>query len=98
MKLDSIFKALGVETMEDVNKLSSYFLVQEASKNNGDDSDEKLIHPNEVIRALRRFAESQRSRDHPGLKSHKEEEEEDPELDADGTISFFSKLNVLNAC
>lgn len=84
MKLDSIFKALGVETMEDVSKLSSYFILQEESRG-GAEPEEKLIHPNEVIRALRRFAESQRSKAHPGLSSHKEDqEEEENDLDADG--------------
>ena len=58
MKLDSIFKALGVETLEDVTKLSFYFTVKSG---NVDNSEEKLIHPNEVIKAIRRFFESQRN-------------------------------------
>lgn len=57
MKLDSIFKALGVETLDDVTRLSYYFTVQ---SENGD-SEEKLIHPNDAVRAIRRFFESQKN-------------------------------------
>ena len=55
---DSIFKALGVESLEDVTKLSYFFTFK---NENESDSEEALIHPNEVIRAIRRFFESQKS-------------------------------------
>ncbi|KAJ3327198.1 hypothetical protein HDU76_012239 [Blyttiomyces sp. JEL0837] len=104
MKLDSIFKALGVDSVEDIEKLTSYFVErdhatpsaatrdnngvggamnpEEESKANGsetqspdaaiaaphtpranvrtagDDSIQtNLIHPDEVVRAIRRFLE-----------------------------------------
>ncbi|KAI9344658.1 sperm tail-domain-containing protein [Obelidium mucronatum] len=69
MKLDSIFKALGVETVEDIEKLTSFFVAREALNNNnaggtGEISASHgtaLIHPNDVIRAIRRFVEDHRS-------------------------------------
>eukprot|EP00052_Salpingoeca_macrocollata_P023217 m.203750 g.203750 ORF g.203750 m.203750 type:complete len:662 (-) comp21985_c0_seq10:109-2094(-) len=51
MKLDSIFKALGVENEEDVFRLASYFVQPGAA-----DTPE-LIHANDVNVALRRFVE-----------------------------------------
>jgi hypothetical protein len=64
MKLDSIFKALGVETMEDINRLSSFFVVkQEANSSESGEpaAEERLIHPNEAIRAVRKFVETQQA-------------------------------------
>lgn len=83
VKLDSIFKALGVETENDVKLLAQYFinhrtykdLVKNKAfhvqrKNDDDDADScednlekivpldsvELVHPNEVITALKTFA------------------------------------------
>jgi dynein regulatory complex protein 1 len=71
MKLDSIFKALGVETLDDVTKLSYYFTVR---SENGNGTEEQLIHPNEAVRAIRRFFESQRNGSEIG-KQYEDEEE-----------------------
>lgn len=62
MKLDSIFKGLGVETMEDITKLSSFFVIKDETRygENGE-LEEKLIHPNDAIRAIRRFVEAHRN-------------------------------------
>lgn len=84
VKLDSIFKALGVETESDVKLLAQYFvnhqkykeLIQndsyvvkpKAEEENIEEEEEEtpekivpldaveLIHPNEVITALKNFA------------------------------------------
>ena len=53
MKLDSIFKALGVETMEDVEQLTKYF-VRKPESSGGDEPE--MIHPNEVMKAVRKFS------------------------------------------
>eukprot|EP00118_Oscarella_pearsei_P003919 m.16276 g.16276 ORF g.16276 m.16276 type:complete len:739 (+) comp26831_c0_seq2:342-2558(+) len=73
MKLDSIFKALGIESEADVHVLASYF-VKESAEEDVVDEDEReatllpddwLIEPNDVVKALRKFArdfgESQRA-------------------------------------
>jgi dynein regulatry complex protein 1 len=87
MKLDSIFKALNVETVEDIERLTSFFV----DKSHGSDrpispleteatpvvSDVEwkeglsptmpdgtqigLIHPNDVVRAIRKFIEEHRN-------------------------------------
>ena len=51
MKLDSIFKAIGVETEEDIHRLTEYFIVK------CDDTSEitTLIHPNQVLKSIRLF-------------------------------------------
>ncbi|KAJ3323365.1 hypothetical protein HDV06_001885 [Boothiomyces sp. JEL0866] len=67
MRLDSIFKALEVETIEDIERLTSYFV----KDNNDDDTADiqrsrtqlivedsaTLIHPNQVVAAIRRFSD-----------------------------------------
>ncbi|KAL2911141.1 hypothetical protein HK105_209389 [Polyrhizophydium stewartii] len=69
MKLDSIFKALGVETVEDIERLTSYFVAETDRPITGGyksrsqlltDDAAKLIHPNEVVRAIRKFVERNR--------------------------------------
>jgi dynein regulatory complex protein 1 len=66
MRLDSIFKALAVESIEDIERLTSYFVRDDSysdknlHKSKTDLIDEdiaKLIHPNEVINAIRRYNE-----------------------------------------
>ena len=62
MKVDSVFKALGVETEEDVRKLITFFIRKAEEKRPDTESSEdgslpQLIHPNEVPQALRRFIE-----------------------------------------
>ncbi|KAI8805931.1 sperm tail-domain-containing protein [Cladochytrium replicatum] len=80
IKLDSIFKALGVETVDDIEKLTRHFMSKENTLGiSGADGEElnpnddnmvggdtlpQLIHPNEVVRALRRFVEENRT-EHP---------------------------------
>jgi len=51
MRLDSIFKALGVETEADIHRLVGYFFKGEA------DEEPALISPDEVAAALRTFVE-----------------------------------------
>lgn len=51
MKLDSIFKAIGVETEEDINRLTEYFI----DKSDDNVENPALIHPNEVLKAIRLF-------------------------------------------
>lgn len=99
MKLDNIFSALGLETEEDIHKLSTYFMniiekkedeksqektEKSLDEDEGDEVDDEilkltgkdddkdsissdcvdLIHPNEVLKALRAFVEDTRK----GLK------------------------------
>ncbi|KAJ3020875.1 UNVERIFIED_CONTAM: hypothetical protein HDU68_009921 [Siphonaria sp. JEL0065] len=92
MKLDSIFKALGVETVEDIEKLTSFFVAREALSGGTPSSEisathaTALIHPNDVIRAIRRFVEDHRAdrsngvRNHHHLKSRDEDEDDDEEM------------------
>jgi dynein regulatory complex protein 1 len=50
MRLDSIFKALGIESLEDVERLARYFI-------NPAKGHDALIEPNEVVKALKKFLE-----------------------------------------
>ena len=61
MKLDSIFKAIGIETEEDVHQLVKYFIYESSEEEQDSSSAEKplsLIHPNEVVISVRRFVEA----------------------------------------
>lgn len=62
MKLDSIFKAIGVETEDDVHQLVRYFVYEPSEEDHESSSAEKpplsLIHPNEVLTAIRRFVDT----------------------------------------
>ena len=61
MKLDSIFKAVGIETEEDVQQLVGYFISDSNEEEHECSSTGKslsLIHPNEVLVAVRRFVEA----------------------------------------
>ena len=61
MKLDSIFKAIGIDTEEDVHHLVKYFVSESNEDKQESSSAEKplsLIHPNEVVLAVRRFVEA----------------------------------------
>ena len=51
MKLDSIFKAIGVDTEEDIHRLTEYFI----SRSEADPDHPSLIHPNQVLKAIRLF-------------------------------------------
>jgi dynein regulatory complex protein 1 len=68
MKLDSILKALGVETVEDIESLTSYFVSKHNSdpdakvKVNPTDGSAVLITPNQVVKAIRKFVEDQRKK------------------------------------
>ncbi|KAJ3414827.1 hypothetical protein HDV05_005984 [Chytridiales sp. JEL 0842] len=79
MKLDSIFKALGVETVEDIEKLTSFFVAREHAGGAGGEpattqeggegvveEQTNLIHPNDVVKAIRRFVEHHRSEKNSG--------------------------------
>ena len=80
MKLDSIFKALGVETEADIHRLASYFVRPEGSgSQEALDGAEvpALISPDEVSAALRQFVDDFRR-----LKGL-DQQPEDPDLDGD---------------
>ncbi|XP_062857238.1 dynein regulatory complex protein 1 [Trichomycterus rosablanca] len=64
MKLDSIFSVLGIETEEDVYTMAEYFMkykqqhmdqTQDDSEVGNQAKDSDLIHPNNVLAALRAF-------------------------------------------
>ena len=63
MKLDSIFKALNIQSVQDVERLQSYFVADNnASKSTEEEkADLALIHPNEVIRSIRKFVEDSKN-------------------------------------
>jgi dynein regulatory complex protein 1 len=105
MRLDSIFKALGVETVEDIEKLTSYFVKEDDSINPQtrakmiSDDQAALIHPNEVVKTLRKFVESNRSkmgrrkvRTEEGEEGEEGEEEEENEERA----KSFGIYNIFN--
>jgi len=87
MKLDSIFKALGVETEADIHRLASYFVRSADSRaaTAGDDGPAgtmyedmpELISPDEVAAALRQFVDDFRR-----LKGL-DQQPDDPDLDGD---------------
>ena len=61
MKLDSIFKAIGIETEDDVHQLVRYFVCEPSDEEHDSSSAEKppsLIHPNEVLVSIRQFVEA----------------------------------------
>jgi dynein regulatory complex protein 1 len=65
MKLDSILKALGVETVEDIEGLTSVFVSKHKSEDDAKvstDGSAVLISPNEVVKAIRKFVEEQRNK------------------------------------
>ena len=74
MRLDSIFKALGVDTIEDIERLTSFFVDGAAGQSSQEDQAERakliyedsaiLIHPNDVVTAIRKFVET-----HNGVRS-----------------------------
>jgi hypothetical protein len=78
MRLDSIFKALGVETIEDVERLTASFVkddkasIQEKFQQICDDR-AVLIHPNQVISAIKSFSDQTKS-----TKATKESSKKDP--------------------
>ena len=63
MKLDAIFKALGIETLEDVQRMTGYFMKPNASLppnadlSNPSTYDNLLIPCDEVVRAMKKFLE-----------------------------------------
>ena len=60
MKLDSIFKAIGIESEEDIHRLVKYFVCEVSPSQERGEGGEKLlglIHPNEVAAVLRSFVE-----------------------------------------
>jgi len=132
MKLDNIFSALGLETEEDIHKLSTYFMnikekkeeektdietEKETDYDEGDEIDDEirkltgndddtdsissdcvdLIHPNEVLKALRAFVEDTRK----GLKESAPKsqfhitslENRDASLDSDYWQKYASLLS-----
>ncbi|KAJ3274409.1 hypothetical protein HDV01_003013 [Terramyces sp. JEL0728] len=67
MRLDSIFKALEVETIDDIERLTSYFVKDSSDDNTVDaqrsrtqlivEDNATLIHPNEVVAAIKNFSD-----------------------------------------
>ena len=63
MKLDSIFKAIGIDTDDDVHQLVSYFVAQKTEKAEAEEEAQEegapsLIHPNDVFNRLHDFVDS----------------------------------------
>lgn len=62
MKLDSIFKAIGIDTEDDVHQLVKCFIREpDETEERASSSAERpliLIHPNEVVMAVRHFVEA----------------------------------------
>ncbi|XP_066533462.1 dynein regulatory complex protein 1 isoform X2 [Hoplias malabaricus] len=114
MKLDSIFSAMGIENEEDVYKMAEFFMKYKKQKNQEDisvsneetaENDSDLIHPNEVLGALRAFT-AQYCRSKVGHSWQQSSvlalEERDDSQDAAYWESFAdvipeSKLKVWNA-
>ena len=63
MKLDSIFKAVGIETVDDVKRLEKHFVKEKPGmdKNAVPEENAELIHPNDVVKTIRRFMEDNRA-------------------------------------
>ncbi|KAI4875585.1 hypothetical protein NFI96_025459 [Prochilodus magdalenae] len=118
MKLDSIFSAMGIENEEDVYKMTEFFVKykqqqkerqkEDVSGNTGKlvpEKDSDLIHPNDVLRALRAFtAQFCRPRDRQSwqhsslLASEKRDDSEDAAYwKSMGNVIPESKLKVWNA-
>ncbi|KAM9486297.1 dynein regulatory complex protein 1 isoform 1-T1 [Clarias gariepinus] len=62
LKLDFIFSVLGIENEEDINKMTKFFLnykqshtEKNMSAKNQTENELSLIHPNDLLRALRAF-------------------------------------------
>ncbi|KND01052.1 uncharacterized protein SPPG_04144 [Spizellomyces punctatus DAOM BR117] len=112
MKLDSIFKALGVESMEDMERLMGYFIKSSTTDAHGQEEVE-LIGPNEVVGAVRKFVEDKRSRKVGGpdtLTETRAVEDDLPDTDleppsdteaaitnADGTSNTQSRSELLRS-
>ncbi|KAJ3317271.1 hypothetical protein HDU93_004127 [Gonapodya sp. JEL0774] len=62
LKLDCIFKALGVETVSDIERLASFFILtpstDQRSATETAAREPELIQPHEVTKAVRRFMEA----------------------------------------
>lgn len=95
MRLDSIFKALGVESVDDVERLASFFVQKSDEDGDADHStlaqkihedNAILIHPNDVVTAIRKFVEGARvTKDKSGVDATQEAMTAD---NVDGNIYF----------
>lgn len=61
MKLDSIFKAVSIDTEEDIQHLVKHFIKKSEPKTTEDKRSPTLIHPNEVLSRLTVFVHEQSS-------------------------------------
>ncbi|KAJ3168017.1 hypothetical protein HDU88_001965 [Geranomyces variabilis] len=59
MRLDSIFKALGVESMDDIEALMTYFFKPVRAEDGTEEME--LINPNDVVGAVRRFLDDKKA-------------------------------------
>jgi hypothetical protein len=55
MKIDAILRAFNIKSVEEIEKLSSYFVTTD------DNESEQVIDPNMVNKALKKFMEDQAS-------------------------------------
>ncbi|KAK3569517.1 hypothetical protein QTP86_034347 [Hemibagrus guttatus] len=63
LRLECIFSAMGIDNKEDINKMTKFLLKykrpqtnkQNVSVNNQAENESSLIHPNDILRALRAF-------------------------------------------
>jgi dynein regulatory complex protein 1 len=68
MKLDSIFKAVGIQTVQDVERLEAYFVKNREGKS---DDQVELIPANDVVKTLRRFIEDTNKTKFSQKKGHR---------------------------
>ncbi|KAJ3162800.1 hypothetical protein HDU86_003774 [Geranomyces michiganensis] len=59
MRLDSIFKALGVESMDDIEALMTYFFKPVKAEDGTEEME--LINPNDVVGTVRRFLDDKKA-------------------------------------
>lgn len=93
MKLDSIFKAIGVDNEDDIHRLTEYFIVRKLD----DDASQEmpnLIHPNQVLKAIRLFVSESAA---PGKAITQRQtqfyEEGAAERDSCDDASYWAKLS-----
>ncbi|KAK3543642.1 hypothetical protein QTP70_025986 [Hemibagrus guttatus] len=70
LRLECIFSAMGIDNKEDINKMTKFLLKykrpqtnKNVSVNNQAENESSLIHPNDILRALRAFTTREIPRD-----------------------------------
>lgn len=91
MKLDSILKALGVETIQDIECLTSHFLLASPDA----DPSTQLIAPNDVVKAIRAFVEENQNK--PRIEEDQVSVDSPDELQATPSSerSYWDRFNTI---